>query len=123
MPYSFIRSLVKNTLKYGGNALTIGICGAPVPVGSIAAAVFDEWCKASGEKPKHEPAPAEQVGLRAELESIVQDVPSYRAQVDQLLGELGADQPEAVRQAARAYLNQVPGRIQISLRRPEDPSG
>jgi hypothetical protein len=120
MAFSFVRSLVKHTLKHGGNALGGGV----VPIGSIAAAVYQEWC-ASGEKPAKDQAPpaAEQARVRLELEKILQDARGYRAQVDQLLGELGAGQPEAVRQAARTYLNQVPGRVQQSLRRAEDPSG
>src|SRR5947209_7770359 len=120
MAYSFVRSLVKHTLEHGGNALGGGI----VPIGSIATAIYLEWC-ASGQKAAKDQAPAaaEQARVRAELEKIVQDARAYRAQVDQLLGELGAGQPEAVRQAARTYLNQVPGCVQRSLRRPEDPSG
>jgi serine/threonine protein kinase len=120
MAFSLVRSLVKHTLKYGGNALGGGV----VPIGSIASAVYQEWC-ASGEKPAKDQAPpaAEQARVRLELEKILQDARGYRAQVDQLLGELGAGQPEAVRQAARSYLNQVPGRVQQSLRRAEDPSG
>ncbi len=119
MPFSFVHSLVKHTLKHGGNAL-----GGVVPIGSIASAVYVEWCQ-SGEKAAKDQAPlaAEQARVRAELEAILQDARAYRAQVDQLLTELGADQPEAVRQAARTYLNQLPGRVQHSLRRPEDPSG
>ncbi len=120
MAFSFVRSLVKHTLKHGGNALGGGI----VPIGSIASAVYDDWCK-SGEKAAKDQVPTadEQARVRAELEKIVQDPRAYRAQIDQLLGQLGADQPEAVRHAARTYLNQVPGRVQRSLRRPEDPSG
>jgi serine/threonine protein kinase len=120
MAFSFVRSLVKHTLKHGGNALGGGI----VPIGSIASAIYVEWC-ASGENPArdHAPPAAEQARVRAELEKIVQDARAYRAQVDQLLGELGAGQSAAQREAARTYLNQVPGRVQRSLRRPEDPSG
>jgi hypothetical protein len=120
MAFSFVRSLVKHTLKHGGNALGGGI----VPIGSIASAIYVEWCE-SGEKSAKDQAPsaAAQTRVRAELEKIVQDARAYRAQVDQLLGELGAGQSAAERQAARTYLNQIPGRVQRSLRRPEDPSG
>jgi serine/threonine protein kinase len=120
MAFSLVRSLVKHTLKYGGNALGGGI----VPIGSIASAVYVEWCK-SGDKSASDQAPpaAEQASVRAELEKIVQDTRAYRSQIDRLLAELGAGQPEAVRQAARSYLSQLPARVQSSLRRPEDPSG
>jgi serine/threonine protein kinase len=126
MAYSFVHSLVKHTLKHGGNALG-GVLGGgvvPIPIGSIASAVYVEWCK-SGQKAAKDQAPAaaEQALLRTQLEQIVQDPRAYRAQVDQLVAQMGADQPEAVRQAARTYLNQVPGCVQRSLRRPEDPSG
>jgi hypothetical protein len=120
MDFSFVRSLVKHTLKYGGNALGGGV----VPIGFIASAVFVEWC-ASEEKTAKGQAPpaAEQARLRADLEKVVQDARAYRAQVDQLLGELGADKSAAVRQAVRTYLHQIPGQVQRSLRRPENPSG
>jgi hypothetical protein len=120
MAFSFVRSLVKHTLKQGGNALGGGI----VPIGSIASAIYVEWCESAEKSAKdHAPAAAEQALVRAELEKIVQDARAYRAQVDQLLGELGAGQSAAERQAARTYLNQIPGCVQRSLRRPEDPSG
>jgi hypothetical protein len=115
MPFSFVRCLVKYTLKFGGDALGGGI----VPIGSIASSIFEEWC---GDR-QEAPPPAAQASVRAELEGIVQDVRAYRAQVDQLLGELGPTEPPAVLQAARIYLHQLPGRVQSSLRRPEDPSG
>src|SRR5262245_38474852 len=101
MAFSLVRSLVKNTIKYGGDALGGGI----VPIGSIASAIFEEWNQSSGEKIKDEAPPVEQARLRAELEKIVQDVRAYRAQVDQLVREMSGGQPEAVCQAARAYLN------------------
>jgi hypothetical protein len=120
MAFSFVRSLVKHTLEHGGNALGGGI----VPIGSIASGIYQEWCESGEKAAKGRASPAvAQARLRAELEEIVQDARAYRARVDQLLGELGAGQPEAAREAARTYLNQVPGRVQRSLRRPEDPSG
>jgi hypothetical protein len=120
MAFSFVRSLVKHTLSHVGNALGGGI----VPIGSIAYSIYVDWSR-SGDKSTKDQAPpaAAQARLRAELEKIVQDARAYRAQVDELLGELGAGQSAAERQAARTYLNQVPGRVQRSLRRPEDPSG
>jgi serine/threonine protein kinase len=111
MGFSFVRTLVRHTLRYGGNAL----CGGVVPVGSIASAIYTEWCNSSDRATMHE--------LRAELERIVRDARGYRAEVERLIAEDGADQSEAVRQAVRCYLDQMPGRVQKSLRRPEDPSG
>ena len=120
MAFSLVRSLVKHTLKFGGDALGGGV----VPIGSIASAVYEEWCASAEKAAKDQaPSPAAQARVRAELEKILQDARGYRAQVDHLLGELGANQPEGVRQAARSYLNQIPSRVQRSLRRPEDPSG
>jgi hypothetical protein len=120
MAFSFVRSLVKIVLRCGGDALGGGV----VPIGSFADAIYEQW-RSSGQPSAKDQAPpaAEQARLRAELEEIVQDARAYRAQVDQLLEELGAGQPDKVRQAARTYLNQVPGQVQRSLRRPEDPSG
>src|SRR4051812_18672510 len=120
MAFSFVRCLVKHTLICGGDALGGGV----VPIGSIASAVYTDWCQ-SGEKAAKDkpPAAAEQACVRAELEKLVQDPRAYRAEIDQLLAQLGAGQTEAVRQTARTYLNQLPGCVQRSLRRPDDPSG
>ena len=117
MAFSFLRSLVKHTLKYGGNALGGGV----VPIGSIASAVYVEWSESGDKAVKGQvPGAAAQASVRTELEKIVQDTRAYRAQVDRLVAELGAGQTEAVRQAARSYLSQIPGRVQSSLRRPEE---
>jgi serine/threonine protein kinase len=120
MAFSFVRSLVKIVLRCSGDALGGGV----VPIGSIAHAIYDEW-RSPGQPSAMDQAPpaAEQARLRAELEQIVQDARAYRVQVDLLLGELGAGQPDKVLQAARIYLQQIPGQVQRSLRRPEDPSG
>jgi serine/threonine protein kinase len=120
MAFSFVRSLVRIVLRCGGDALGGGI----IPIGSFASAIYEEWRAPGKQSAKDQPPPAtEQAQMRTELEQIVQDVRAYRSQVDQLLAELGAGQPENVRQAARTYLHQVPGQVQRSLRRPEDPSG
>jgi serine/threonine protein kinase len=120
MAFSFVRCLVKHTLRCGGDALGGGI----VPIGSIASAVYEDWCASAEVSAKDQAPPAAaQVLVRAELEKILQDTRAYRAQVDHLLGELGAGQSETARQSARTYLSQIPARVQRSLRRPEDPSG
>jgi serine/threonine protein kinase len=120
MAFSFVRSLVKIVLRCGGDLLGGGI----VPIGSFASAIYEEWRHPGAPSARDQAPPAaEQARLRAELEEIVQDARAYRDQVDQLVQELGARQPEKVQQAARTYLHQVPGQVQRSLRRPEDPSG
>src|SRR4051812_1643407 len=111
MAFSFVRSLVKHTLEHGGNALGGGI----VPIGSIASAIYVEWCASGDKTTKHQiPPAAEQGRVRAELENMVQDPRGYRTQVDQLLVELGSGVPKKVRQAARTYLRQIPSRVQSS---------
>ena len=41
MAFSLVRSLVKHTLKHVADGLTGGL----IPIGSIAADVFEEWSK------------------------------------------------------------------------------
>ena len=111
MAFSLIRSLVKNTIKHLGNGLTGGL----IPVGSIGASVYEEWCNSAAtsiDKKKPGPTPAAQLQLRAEFEGIVQDCQQYRKQLEAILGEMNLK--EDVRQNTLAYLNQVPGRIQSS---------
>jgi hypothetical protein len=108
--FSLIESLVKFTLKHVGDGLT----GGMLPVGSIAVDVYEDWCRSIA-------PPAAPVEFRAELEKISQDARAYRKQVEALLAQMNAG--EEVRGRALAYLNQVPGRIQASMRRPDDPTG
>src|SRR5262245_49554993 len=119
MGYSLVRSLVKNTLKYVGDGLTGGI----IPVGSIAAGMFEDWCESKPEaSPANQPASAvAQQQLRTELEKIVQDNAAFRQQIETALAEMR--QSEDVREQVRAYLYQMPRQLQASLRRPEDPTG
>jgi serine/threonine protein kinase len=122
MAFSLIRSLVRHTLRCIGDKLTVGI----IPIGSIAASVFDEWCDSEAAVPvteghRHVPAAPAQLQVRAELESIVQDSRAYRQQIDGLVAEMTPN--DEVRQKALTYLHQVPGRIQASLRRGDDPTG
>jgi hypothetical protein len=124
MAFSLVRCLVKYSLKYVGDSLGGGI----IPIGSIASGMFDDWCQADRNKTpagaaKTQPSAAAQAELRGELEQISQDGAGYRRQVEATLAEMAADQPEPVRQAALSYLSQVPGRLQKSMRRPEDPTG
>ena len=126
MGFSLLHSLVKHTIKFVGDGLTGGI----VPVGSIAVAVYEEWCKSEIPGGAAEPEaakgvtlapPPAQARLRADLEKIAQDSRAYRQQVEVILAEMS--QNDQVCRRALAYLNQVPGRIQSSMRRPDDPTG
>jgi formylglycine-generating enzyme required for sulfatase activity len=121
MSFSLVRSLVKNTLKHIGDGLTGGV----IPVGTIGAGIYEEWCNsetpAKSTDDKSEPTAASQLKLHAEFESIVQDCGRYRKELESILAEMNVQAD--LRGNALAYLNQVPGRIQSSMRRPEDPSG
>jgi serine/threonine protein kinase len=120
MGFSLVQSLVKFTVKHVGDGLTGGF----IPIGSIAVDVYEEWCKNAavpGGPVPASPPPAAQLQLRTELEEISQDGRAYRKQVEAMLAEMNA--AEQVRARALAYLHQVPGRIQASMRRPDDPTG
>jgi serine/threonine protein kinase len=120
-----LQSLVKNTIKYVGDGVTGGI----IPIGSIASGMYEDWCRSSKvEQANPEPiaalappTPQAQNDLRIELEKIAQDPRAYRQELEQMLSNENLT-PEQ-RQLVLTYLNQLPGRIQASMKRPEDPTG
>lgn len=111
MAFSFVQSLVRHSLRYVGDMLGGGV----VPVGSIAAAIFDDW-KSAGQA-------RDTASLRAQLERVVQDVHAYRQDIDMLLYSAGLKPGTSARHTLETYLRQVPGRIQCSFRRLDDPTG
>jgi hypothetical protein len=116
MPFSLTRSLVKHALKHVGDLLGSGI----VPIGSIAAGVFEDWADSEPHTP---PSPSRSGKFRSQLQAVAGNATAYRHDVEAALEELAANHPEAERQSVRAYLAQVPGKLQASLRRKDDPTG
>jgi hypothetical protein len=116
MAFSLIRSLVRHALRHIGDKV-IG-CGV-VPVGSIAAGVYDDWCKATD---ADNAARNDTAVLRAQIERAAQDPKGFVAQAEAEIRAAG-NLTEAQRQVVLSYLAQIPGRVRASLRRPDDPSG
>jgi uncharacterized protein YegL len=116
MGFSLVGSLVKFTIKHVGDGLTGGL----IPIGSIAVDVYEEWRK-NADPSAAAPGSTAQADLRTALEKIIQDPRAYRQEVEASLARTGADAEG--RRLALAYLLQVPGRIQASMRRPEDATG
>jgi serine/threonine protein kinase len=79
----------------------------------IATEAYQEWSKQTDEPER-----------RVEIEALAIAGPAeVRAQVEEVVREIGAGQPESVRQSVTAYLTQLPDAIRQSQRRPQDPSG
>ena len=90
--FSLVRSLVKHSLK-GIDSLTGGL----VPVGSIAAGVYVDWCTGNSDAsaegpspPRPPPPPAAQATVLAQLEAVARDVVGFRKEVDALLASLAS---------------------------------
>ncbi|MBA4063978.1 MAG: hypothetical protein C0501_09755 [Isosphaera sp.] len=117
MAFSLVRSLVRHSLRYFGDTF---VGWGVVPVGSIAAAVYDDWC---AEADAAGGARSDATPLRRQIERTAQNPEAFAAQVEAELDNAGVPLTDAHRQAVLAYLKQFPGRVRASLRRPDDPSG
>ncbi len=120
---SFVRSLVKHAVKHIGDSIGGGV----IPFGSIAVGVYEEMSAVSPSAATATQvanlAPPVQAQMLVEMEKVAQDPKGYRQQVETMLAEMATGQSLEVIRAARTYLQMVPGRIQTSLRRPDDPTG
>ena len=105
------KALVLRGGKFLLNAVSGGVLGEAVEVVQYA---WEEWQKETGTEE------ARQASLQALAQAPIQEVRSHAAEVVQ---EVAADQPEAVRQNLVNYLTHVPATVRRSLRRASDPSG
>jgi formylglycine-generating enzyme required for sulfatase activity len=97
------------------NAVGGGVAGDVVcdVLPEVARKVCDWW--GAGRSPDQR---------RAEVEALAQAPPAeVRQAVAQVVAEVAADQPPAVRERLSIYLSLMPGAVRASLRRPADPAG
>src|SRR5262245_29507999 len=101
------QGFLKFVLKTGANLLTGG-----VPVGDICGDIWETY-----ERRGKGAAQA-----RAEVQQLAAS-PDTPAQIEQVVREVAADQPQDVQLALSLYLEQVPGTVRRSLRSSQDPCG
>ena len=113
--WPILRAVGKALVVRGGkfllNAVSGGVLGEAVEVVQYA---WEEWQKETGSEE------ARQASLQALAQAPIQEVRRHAAEVVQ---EVAADQPEAVRQNLVNYLTHIPATVRRSLRRASDPSG
>jgi eukaryotic-like serine/threonine-protein kinase len=111
-PIAFFRFLAKAVINAAAGGLPVGDFIVDV-LPEIGRDVWDAWA-----------GPRTEAERRAEVEAVVlipdSEAPSLAAEV---VAEVAADQPEAVRQLVTGYLTMVPAAVRASLRRQTDPSG
>jgi formylglycine-generating enzyme required for sulfatase activity len=114
MPFRFLRCLAQAVARHGGKFLVRLIPGG---VGEVVyEMVADAW-----QSYQHENDSAD---LRGEIENLAQATPAQvRRQVEEVLAAEAVPLSAEQRQAAAAYLAQVPALIRRELRRPSDPGG
>ncbi len=111
-PIAFFRFIAKAVIDVAAGGLPVGDFIVDV-LPEIGRDVWDAWA-----------GPRTEAERRAEVEAVVlipdSEAPSLAAEV---VAEVAADQPEAVRQLVTGYLTMVPAAVRASLRRQSDPSG
>ena len=111
-PIAFFRFIAKAMINVAAGGLPVGDFIVDV-LPEIGRDVWDAWA-----------GPRTEAERRAEIEAVVlipdSEAPSLAAEV---VAEVAADQPEAVRQLVTGYLTMVPAAVRASLRRQSDPSG
>ncbi len=110
-PLAFLRFVAKSAL----NAVGGGVAGdfAVEFLPDMARDVWDWWRR--GRKPEE---------MRAELQQLAQaPAEEIRVAIAAVAAEAAADRPPEVQKALSIYLEQIPGVIRQSLRRPADPGG
>src|SRR5262245_29820529 len=110
-PLGLLKCLGKALVRHVGNAVGFGLAGdVAVNVGED---VWGEWNREKDEDQR-----------RQELAGIVQmAAEEFRKQVEAVVREVAAGQPEEVRQRVSRYLEDVPGLLRRSLQRPADRVG
>ncbi len=110
-PLSILNCLGKALVRQLGNAVGFGVAG-DVAVG-VGEEVWGEWKRDKNEQQR-----------RDELAAIVQmAAQEFRRQVEEVVREVAAGQPEEVRRRVCRDLEGLPEKLRQSLSRPDDPSG
>jgi AcrR family transcriptional regulator len=105
-PLAFLKSLGKAALKQVANMAAFGL-------GDIAEDVWNDW---------HNDRDAAQ--RQAELQAVLQmAADQFRQQVEAVVRDVAAGQPDDVRQHVSDCLQAVPEQLRRSFRRPDDPNG
>ena len=111
-PIVFFRFIAKAVINVAAGGLPVGDFIVDV-LPEIGQDVWDAWA-----------GPRTEAERRAEVEAVVlipdSEAPLLAAEV---VAEVAAAQPEAVRQLVTGYLTMVPAAVRASLRRQSDPSG
>src|ERR1700688_4701633 len=105
-PLAFLQCLGKAALKQAANLAGFGL-------GNVVAEVWNEWSKERDATQR-----------QAELQAVVQmAADQFRQQVEAVVRDVTAGQPDAVRRHVSDCLQQLPDQLRQSLRRPDDPLG
>jgi hypothetical protein len=97
-PLAFLKCLGKAALKHAVNLAGFGL-------GDVVEEVWNEWNKDKNSTQR-----------QAELQAVVQmAAEQFRAQVDAVVHEVGAGQPEAIRHYVSDYLHQLPEKLRSSF--------
>src|SRR5438309_4775919 len=106
LPLVFLKCLGKAALKQALNIAGFGL-------GNVIDEVWKEW---------HKDRDAAQ--RQAELQAVVQmAADQFRQQVEVVVRDVAAGQPEAVRRHVSDCLQQLPDQLRRSFRRPDDTEG
>jgi serine/threonine-protein kinase len=105
-PLALLKCLAKAALKQAANMAGFGL-------GDVAEEVWNEWNK-----------DRDAAQRQAELQAVVQMAgDQFRQQVEAVLAEVAAGQPEAVRRHVSSCLQELPEQLRRSFRRPQDTVG
>jgi hypothetical protein len=105
-PLAFLKCLGKGVLKQAANRAGFGL-------GDLVEEVWNEWNK-----------DRDAAQRQAELQAVVQmAADQFRQQVEAVVRDVAAGQPDAVRRHVSDCLQQLPKQLRRSFRRPDDPHG
>jgi AcrR family transcriptional regulator len=105
-PLGFLKCLGKAALKQAANLAGFGLA-------DVVEEVWSDWNKDKDAAQR-----------QAELQAVVQmAADQFRQQVEAVVRDVAAGQPEAVRRHVSDCLQQVPDQLRRSFRRPDDPHG
>ncbi len=105
-PLAFLKCFGKAALKHAANLAGLGL-------GDAVEDFWNDW--------KHD---RDASARQAELQAVVlMAADQFGKQIEAVLREVAAGQPEGVRQHVSDCLQQLPDQLRSSFRRPDDPQG